>query len=245
MIPFPFNENRFSFFVADHLLVDRLCTNPKTNRSLLSCLKVTQCSTSEIRDASLYNSCSLPIQVMTTGPLPAPLKCKSRQFNAWGHSSTNQTTLWRKTRNKEFIEKVLAIINETPQQPIRQIARDLGVSHTTVNACVKDGLKSRSYRRQISQILIEKTKNLRLIKSVRHPPPPTWTCWTTSFGHTSRTSPTWPSTTPKPAWSPPSIEYSPSFRWCLCKRQTLCSRSVSRHDWGWRHLHWIDVSSTT
>ena len=22
------------------------------------------------------------------------------------------------------------------------------------------------------------------------PPPPTWTCWTTSFGHTSRTSPT-------------------------------------------------------
>ena len=28
MIPFPFNENRFSFFVADHLLVGQLCTNP-------------------------------------------------------------------------------------------------------------------------------------------------------------------------------------------------------------------------
>ena len=26
------------------------------------------------------------------------------------------------------------------------------------------------------------------------PPPPTWTRWTTSFGHTSRTSPTWPPT---------------------------------------------------
>ena len=38
--------------------------------------------------------------------------------------------------------------------------------------------------------------------------PPTWTHWTTSFGHTSRTSPTWPPTTPKPAWSPPSAEYS-------------------------------------
>ena len=77
MIPFPFNENRFSFFVADHLLVGELCTNPKSDRSLLSCLKVTQCSTSEIGDAPLYNSCSLPIQVMTTGPLPAPSKCKS------------------------------------------------------------------------------------------------------------------------------------------------------------------------
>ena len=81
MIPFPFNENRFSFFVADHLLVGQLCTNPKSNRSLLSCLKVTQCSTSEIRDAPLYDSCSLLIQVMTTGPLPAPPKCKSGQFN--------------------------------------------------------------------------------------------------------------------------------------------------------------------
>ena len=41
MILFPFNENRFSFFVADHLLIGQLCKNPKSNRSLLSCLKVT------------------------------------------------------------------------------------------------------------------------------------------------------------------------------------------------------------
>ena len=66
-------KTSFLFFVADHLLVGQLCRNPK---SLLSCLKVTQCSTSEIGDAPLYNSCSLPIQVMTTGPLPAPSKCK-------------------------------------------------------------------------------------------------------------------------------------------------------------------------
>ena len=93
MIQFPFKENRFSFFVADHLLVGQLWTNPKSDRSLLSCLKVTQCSTSEIGDAPLYNSCSLPIQVMSTGPLPAPSKCKSGRFNAWGHSSTHRTTL--------------------------------------------------------------------------------------------------------------------------------------------------------
>ena len=84
MIPFPFNENRFSFFfffffffAADHLLDGLLSTNPKSDRSLLLCLKVTQCSTSEIGDEQLYNSCSLPIQVISTGPLSAPSKCKS------------------------------------------------------------------------------------------------------------------------------------------------------------------------
>ena len=65
------------------------------------------------------------------------------------------------------------------------------------------------------------------------PPPPTWTRWTTSFGHTSRTSPTWPPTTPKPPWSPPSAEYSPSSRRLLWKRHAPSSGSVSR---GWLRL---------
>ena len=128
----------------------------------------------------------------------------------------------RKTRTKEFIEKVQAIIDETPQRPIRQIARDLGVSLTTVNACGKEDLKCRSYSHQTSQILTEKAKNLR------PPPALTWTHWTTSFGHTSRTSTTWPPTTPKPAWSPPSTKYSPSSRRRLWKRHAPSSGSVSR-----------------
>ena len=81
----------FFFFFADHLLVGQLCTNPERDRSLLSCLKVTQCSMSEIGDAPLHNLCSLPIQVMTTGPLPAPSKIRTLQ--RWGHSSTHRTTL--------------------------------------------------------------------------------------------------------------------------------------------------------
>ena len=62
------------------------------------------------------------------------------------------------------------------------------------------------------------------------PPPssPTWTRWTTSFGHTSTTSPTWLPTTPKPDWSPPFAEYSPSSRRRLWKRYTPSSGSVSR-----------------
>ena len=70
----------FLFFVAEHLLVGQLCTNPKSDRSdrsLLPCLKVTQCSTSEIGDASLYNSCALSIPSYETGLLLAPSKCKS------------------------------------------------------------------------------------------------------------------------------------------------------------------------
>ena len=56
----------------------------------------------------------------------------------------------------------------------------------------------------------------------------TWTRWNTSFGHTSRTSPTWPPTTSKPAWSPPSDEYSPSSRRRLWKRHAPSSGSVSK-----------------
>ena len=67
-----------------------------------------------------------------------------------------------------------------------------------------------------------------LYPSLTDPSPPTWTRWTTSFGHTSRTSPTWPPTTPKPAWSPPSTEYSPSCRKCWWKSPAPSSGSVSR-----------------
>ena len=47
------------------------------------------------RRCAAVQPCSLPIQVMTTGPLPAPSKCNSGRFNAWGHSSTHWTNLWR------------------------------------------------------------------------------------------------------------------------------------------------------
>ena len=56
----------------------------QTNYKLASCVQIPRAtrafyhvSTSEIGDTPLYNSCALPIQVMTTEPLPAPSKCKS------------------------------------------------------------------------------------------------------------------------------------------------------------------------
>ena len=181
MIPSPFYENRFSFFVADHLQVGQLCTNPKSDRSLLSCLK---------RDTIFnerYRRCAAVQLMISTDPsydnrtIASPLKmqirtvqCLRAQLNASDDplEVVERKDTARKTRTREFIEKVQAIIDETPLRPIRQISRDLGVSHTTVNACVMEDSRCRSYRRQTSQILTEKTNNLRLIKSVRPPPPP-------------------------------------------------------------------------
>ena len=109
---------------------------------------------------------TLKMQIRTVQRLKAQLNASDDPLKVVERKPKGEDTV-RKTRTKEFIEKFQAIIDETPQRPIRQIVRDLGVSHTTVNACMKEDLKCRSYRRQASQILTEKTKNLRLIKSVR------------------------------------------------------------------------------
>ena len=109
---------------------------------------------------------TLKMQIRTVQRLRAQLNASDDSLEVVERKPKAEDTA-RKTRTKEFIEKVQDIIDETPQRPIRQVAKDFGVSHTTVNACVKEDLKCRSYRRQTSQILTEKTKNLSLIKSVR------------------------------------------------------------------------------
>ena len=219
----PFNENWFSFFVADHLLVGHLCTNPKSDRSLLSCLKVTQCSTSEIRDAPLYNSCSLLIQVMTTGPLPALSKCKSGlpeitgTCPGWWKQSFKQrlwSLVWFQVRatscNLTFSKSAWKSIPKCTWMcwrvwwssgAIRWPVADPGCGSRTRHWPTSPKRPRFDFRRSA----------MTLYPSLSGPPPAlNWTCWTTSFGHTLRTSPTWPPTTPKPAWSPSSTEYSPS-----------------------------------
>ena len=81
-------------------------------------------------------------------------------------------------------------------------------------------------------LALEGVLRLCTLLSLPAPPPPTWTRWTTSFSHTLWTSPTWPPTTPKPDWSPPSAEYLPSSRWRLWKRHSPSSGSLSRR-WLW------------
>ena len=145
----------------------------------------------------------------------------------------------RTTRTKEFID-------ETPQRPIRQIAKDLRVSHTTVNVCVKEDLKCRSYRRHISQIFTEKTKNISLIKSVRPHfssdlNPLDYFLLVIRWEHHQHNLPQHQSQPDRRHL--PSIHRAPAG---TCGKGMFPVPDLYRGgDWGWRRLHWIDVSSTT
>ena len=258
MISFPFNENRFSFFVADHLLVGQLCTNPKSDRSLLSCLKVTQCSTSEIGDASLYNSCSLPIQVMTTGPLPAPSKCKSGLPRITGTCSkwwkqSFRLRLWslvwfqvRATSSNLIFSK--SAWKSTPKctwmcwrvwwspGAIRWPVADPGCGSRTRHRPTNPKRPKLGFRRSATTLypsLIgpllprpELTGLLRLVICREHPQ------------HDLPQHQSQPDRR-----HPPSIHRAPAG---ACRKGMLSVPDPYRgSDWGWKRLHWIDVSSTT
>ena len=182
----------------------------------------------------------LPIQVMTTGPLLAPSKCKAglpritgtcpvggeNKVSGYGYSlwcgfkwGPNHATSQR-SRLESQHQSVTRCAEESGD-PLAQTGgrwEILGVAA---------GLGAGPQVQRNPGLASEGVLRLCTLPSLP-PPPPTWTCWNTSFGHTSRTSPTWPPTTPKPAWSPPSAEYSPSSRWRLWKRHAPTSGSVSR-----------------
>ena len=198
---------------------------------------MTQCSTSEIGDTLLYNSCTLPIQVMTTGPLPAPSTFKSGRFNV---------PMLMKKKFQATVMVFGGLSNEGHIMPPHIFEVGLKVN-TNVYLDVpkgvvipwcnqvaggRPGCGSRTQRRPTSpkRPRLGFTRSATtLYPSLTGPPPtPTWTRWSSSFGHTSRTSRTWPPTTPKPTWSPPSAEYSPSSRLRLWKKHALSSGSVLR-----------------
>ena len=236
MIPFPLNENRFSFVVADHLLVGQLYTNPKSDRSLLSCLKVTQCSTSEIGDEPLYNQALYRSKT-------APSKCKSglpritRTCPEWWKQSF-RLRLWSLVFGVVSSEGYIMPLHIFEVGLKVNIKVYLDVLKSVVIPRWNQVAGGRSWVWQQDSAPAHKFKDTQAwlqrecydFVSVSHwpPSPPTWTCWTTSFGHTSSTSPTWPPTTPMPAWSPPSAEYSPSSRLRLWKRHAPSFGSVSR-----------------
>ena len=213
MIPFPFKKKRFHFFVADHLLVGQLCTNPKSDRNLLTCLKGTQCSTSEIGDAPLYNSCSLLILVMTKEPLPAPSKCKSGLPRIIGTCPG-----WWK---KKFPARVMAepsCGSRTRCQPTSPKRPRLGFRKNATTLYPS-----------LTALLLPRPETPRLLRLVirgehhQHGLPQ----------HQSKLD----------RHHPPSIRRAPAS---ACGKGILPVPDPYRSsDWGWRRLHWIDVSSTT
>ena len=246
------------FFVSDHLLVGQLCRNPKSDRSLLSCLKVTQCSTREIGDAPLYNPCSLPIQVMTTGPLPAPSKCKSglpritgtcpgwRKQSFWLRLLS---LVWFKVRATScLLTSSKSAWKSTPKctwmcwrvwwspGAIRWPVADAGCGSRTRRRSTSPKRPRLGFKRSatilypslIGPLLLrpEPSGLLRLVIRREH------------HQHDLPQHQSQPDRR-----HPPSIHRAPAG---ACGKSMFSVPDPYRGgDWGWRRLHWIDVSCTT
>ena len=225
--------------MADHLLVGQLCTNPKSDRIFLSFWKWhnVQRARSEMR------------------------RCTTDALNPSYDNRTIATTLkmhiWIAKNNRDMPR----VMKTTIPAMVMVFGVVSSEGHIMPPHIFKVGLKvnTKVYVDVVKKVMIlwcnqvaSRSRTRRRLTSPKRPmlgfrrsattlypsltgptSPPTWTRWTTSFGHMSRTSPTWPPTTPKPAWSPPSPEYSPSARRRLWKRHALSSGSVSR--WRLRH----------
>ena len=193
------------------------------------------------RRCAVYKSCSLPIQVMTTGPFPAPSKYKSGlpritwTCPGWWKQSFQQRlwslVLFQVRTTSYHLTSSKSAWKSTPK--CTWICWRVWWSPGAIRWSVTDpGCGSRTKRRPTSPKrprLGFRRSATTFYPSLTAPPfLPAWSHWNTSFGHTSRTSPTWPPTTPKPAWSPLSAEYSPSSRQRLWKRHAPSSGSVSR-----------------
>ena len=227
----------------------------QSDRSLLSCLKLTQCSTSEIGDGPLYNPCFLPIQVMTTGPLPAPSK--------WIASNNRDVPRVMKTKFPAMI-MVFGVVSSEGHFMSPHIF-EVGLNVNT--KVYLDVLKSVMIP-WCNQVAGGRPSAWQQDSAPAHKSKETqaWLqeCYDfVPFSH-------WPPLLlqPQPAGLPhlvirrehhqhdlpqhqsqPDRHHPPSIRWApvgACGKGMLPLPDPCRGgDWGWRRLHWIDVSSTT
>ena len=256
MIPFSFNENRFSFFVANHLLVGQLCTNPKSDRSLLSCLKVTQCSTSEIGDASLYNSRSLPIKIMTIGPLPAPSKCKSGLPRITGTCQGDENKVsgyglwcgfkWGPHHATSHLQSRLESQHQNVPGCAEECGDPLGQSGgrwQTLGVAAGFGAGPQVQRDPglASEGVLRLCTLLSLLPFLPQPETAGLLRLVIRREHHQHDLPQHKSQPDRRY--PPTIHRAPAG---ACGKGMLPVPDPYRGgDWGWRRLHWIDVSSTT
>ena len=233
-----------------------MCTNPKSDRSLLSCLKVTQCSTSEIGDAPLYNSCTLPIQVMTTGPFPAPSKCKSGFV---------QRLKVMKTKFPATVMVFVVVSSEGHIMPPHIFEVGLKVNTKVCLDVLKSvlipwcnqvvGGRPCVWQQDLAPAHKSKETQAWLQKE----------CY--DFGHFSHWSLSSPDMNPLAGLLPlvicrghhqhdlpqhqsqPERRHPPSIRRApagACEKSMLPIPDPYRGgDWGWGRLHWIDIISTT
>ena len=161
------------------------------------------------------------VQVMTTGPLLAPSKCKSGLPRItgtcpgwWKQSLRLQlwSLVWFQVRATScHLTSSKSAWKSTPK--CTWMCWRVWWSPGAIRWPVADpGCGSRTWRQPTNpkkpRLGFRRSATTLYPSLTGLPPPPTWT---TSFGHTARTSPTWPPTTPKPVWSPLSTEPPPAF----------------------------------
>ena len=247
----PFNENRFSFFVADHLLVGLLCTNPKSDRSLLSCLKVTQCSTSEIGDAPLYNSCSLTIQVMTARTIAGLLRITGTCPGWWKQSFGYGYGLWcgfkwgphhATSHLRSRLESQHQSVPVCPEECGDPLVQS-GGRWQTLSMAAGHGAGPQVQRNP--GLASEGVLRLCTLLSLAPPSPrPEPAGLLRLVIHREHHQHDLPQHQSQPDHRhPPSIRRAPAGAYG--KGMFPVPDPYRGDDWGWRWLHWIDVSSTT
>ena len=188
---------------------------------------------------------------MKTRPLPAISKCKSGRFNAWEHSSTHRTTLWRWWSVRPFhATSHLRSRLESQHQSVPGCAEvcadtlvQLGGRWQTLGVAAGLGagpqiqrnpsLESEGMQRLCTLLslvpLLPRLEPVGLLRLV------------IGWEHHKHDLPQ--------HQSQPDHRHPPSIRRAhagACGKGMLPVPDPYRGaDWGWRWLHWIDVSSTT
>ena len=234
MIRFPLNEKRFSFFLLQTIYELASCIQiPRTIEAFSHVWKWhnVQRARSKMRrytTHTLYRSklwqqdhCQHPQNANPDGStlkgtaqrIVRPFGGDGAEAQGWGHLQEDPD---------QEVHRKGPGIDETPQW-CGDLLMQSGGRWQTLG--VAAGLGAGPQVQRDPGLASEGVLRICTFLSLAPLPPPTWTRWTTSFDHTSRT---WPPTTPKPAWSPPPTEYSLSSRWRLRKRHAPSSRPVSR-----------------
>jgi DNA-binding transcriptional regulator YhcF (GntR family) len=73
----------------------------------------------------------------------------------------------RKSRDADFVKRVQTMIDNDPSQSMRSMAAELRVDKRTIQRCVDEDLRCKSYRMQTGQLLTQATKDRRLLKSIK------------------------------------------------------------------------------
>ena len=73
----------------------------------------------------------------------------------------------QKLRDADFVKRVEAMIDINSSKSMKSMAAKLGIDKKTIQRCVYEDLRCKSYRMQTGQLLTQATKDRRLLNSTK------------------------------------------------------------------------------